>query len=103
GGSNDVVADFRLQDHLGRSHQLHRYVDMKLVLLAAWKYDCTDAQAVYSTLGDIANALGEGPTALFGVSPAPIGAYDALRNAAGQATHTVPLLLDEAQTVSPLL
>lgn len=93
----DVLPDFRLLDQQGRAHTLHRYSDVKAVAIMALAPEVAAADAQVAAFAALAKAHKEAGVQFFYMTPA------ATAMPLGDATLDVPLLLDDAQVILPVL
>ncbi|MBI2421193.1 MAG: redoxin domain-containing protein [Candidatus Hydrogenedentes bacterium] len=100
--AGEKAIDFRLIDHRGASHQIHRFLDKKFIVLTAWQHDCPDTAAISAAIDELA-ALDVAAIAALGVSPSPLAAHDAVTQKAAALGIHAPILLDEAQLIVPQL
>ncbi|MBI1317471.1 MAG: hypothetical protein GC168_00795 [Candidatus Hydrogenedens sp.] len=92
-----TLADFRLLDQTGFSHQAHRYVDLKALVIMAVPMRDDALEENVAAFRELAARLGAGDVHFFMMAPSPEPGKP------GELSGGLPVLLDDAQVIMPTL
>lgn len=98
----DVVDNFRLTDHTGKSHELYYLSDMKAVVLMAYGADCAVANKATKTLAALQERHAQDVAVLM-LDSNLTDTRDSIAAAATRAGFTTPVLVDETQVIGEAL
>ena len=101
GDEAPAVANFRLTDHTGSSHELFRLADSSAVVVLAYSPECAVAKEGAAALSKARAAAGEAGPAVLGINVT--GGDDRAKVAEALGDVALPVLMDPAQTVSKSL
>ena len=98
----DVVDNFRLIDHAGRSHELYYLSDMKAVVLLAYDAQCELAADAARTV-DVLRSRHPASLGALIIDSNLADTREAIAAAAAKAGFAIPVLVDEAQVIGESL
>src|SRR6185369_15679255 len=97
--SSRLVDDFRLLDHLGKSHELYRYADSKAIVVIGQGNGCPIIERSIPTIKTLRDRYSARGAEFFFINA---NAQDSRANVVKEASDfgvNIPILLDETQLV----
>lgn len=97
------VQDFALIDQDGRFHQLSRYADKDIVVIAAYQAGCVEDDSVLRELASLQQRFRDEAVSFQVLVPDPDESRMSLQRLAGSLSADLPFLLDSSQLVTDAL
>ena len=98
-----IARNFRLNDHLGDSHELYRYRDAKAVVLFFAGNGCPIVRKSVATLKEIRDAYQDRDVVFLLIDGNPGDDLESVVEEASEFAIDFPIMLDEAQVVTEAL
>jgi len=94
------VFDFRLTDHLGRSHELYYYSDAKAIVLFSQLNGCPIVRQTIPLIKDLRNRYEKDQVVFLMLNGNPYDDLESVIEEAEEFNIDIPILLDETQLIT---
>ena len=101
--AGDIVDNFRLTDHKGKTHEFYYLSDMKAVVLMTQGNSCAASTAAAKKLEDLREKYGSQDVAFLLLNPNLTDSREAIVSTTARAGISAPVLIDETQLISEAL